>query len=135
MAVAGIGLVAFLCGLGVALVPFRVVWVPVRFDGTNHHWDCGVPARTAVRKIDPRWKTYSPGIIESQYSAFPSDPIPACRTPARRRLFQGGLLMLGGSLLVVLSLSRGRRQRTGEAPTAGNPEALSNLGPEFHASP
>jgi hypothetical protein len=129
-----IGVIAFLGGLAVALVPFRVVWVPVSMDMTTPHWGCGVPARTAVRKVDPRWETYSPGIIESQYTALPSNPIPACRAPARRRAFQGAVLMLGGLLLVTLAVLRARRKRTGEAMAAPTPEAPSNREHEVHAS-
>ena len=88
------GLIALLGGLAVALVPFRV-WVPRTFAPTGgYNSDCGVPARTSFRKLEPVWKAYSHGYMAEPDYPPSSRADPRCQTPARRRLLGGSAVAL-----------------------------------------
>ena len=105
-----------------ALVPFRV-WIPVNFAGVEggYNSDCGVPAVTSFRKLEPDWKAYSHG-----YMAEP-DYLPSsradlrCQTPARRRLLGGSAAVLIGLLILIRAL----RQRTFASSMMSATEPLS----------
>lgn len=127
-----VGTVAVVLGLAVSLMPFNE-FLPNRKSGVPPYpVSCGVPARTSVRRLDPRWKTYAPGLLDN-YSGprtpasngtmvpvndfgTPSNPPPSCRPAARHRLLIGSLLLTTGLLLVALSFGRAGRSPDGRVP-------------------
>ena len=128
-AIATVGLIVLMAGLAVAFVPFRV-WIenPVpSSDGYNLH--CGVPAHTALRRIDPMWQIDQPGLAQGGPDYVrATGPMPQCQPPARRLLNIGATTALAGLMIVALAWGRTMRQRKGATSSAADPVPESNRG-------
>ena len=110
-------MVLVIAGLGLALVPFHQPGVNggLAAGVPPNVVDCGVPLRTAFRKLDPIWSTSFPGAVDWH---DPRPPDPACKTPARRRTLVGAFLGLAGLSLLYAML---RRSRSGTASNQDTP--------------
>ncbi len=123
-----------IAGLAIALVPFHqrkpgTVNGGLAANVPSYAVDCGVPLRTAFRRLDPEWRTSGPGAM-GWY--IPRPPDPACKTPARRRTLAGAAIGLVGLslLLAMLTLwfAKSRRSRSETAINLDEPVAPTGPG-------